>query len=114
MYEVRDFVVSGGLIAYGVNWRDFPRLAAGLLDQIFTGIPTAEIPVQQVSKLELILSRKAAELANAADRYSARRRGNRIKMISARSSLRCMSPFMALLRLPAMSGLRSLSGEKRT
>jgi putative tryptophan/tyrosine transport system substrate-binding protein len=60
MYEARDFVVSGGLIAYGVVRRDFPRLAAGILDQIFKGNSPAEIPVQQASKFELTLNLKAA------------------------------------------------------
>jgi putative ABC transport system substrate-binding protein len=60
MYEVRDFVVSGGLIAYGVVRRDFPRLAAGILDQIFKGSSPGEIPVQRASKFELTLNLKTA------------------------------------------------------
>jgi putative ABC transport system substrate-binding protein len=64
MYEGRDFVVSGGLIAYGADRRDFARLVAGILDQVFKGIPTAEIPVQQASKFELMLNLKAAKLLN--------------------------------------------------
>src|SRR5437660_6355296 len=64
MYEIRDFVFSGGLVAYGAVRRDFPRLAAGILDQIFKGTSPAEIPIQQASKFELTLNLKTAAVLN--------------------------------------------------
>jgi putative ABC transport system substrate-binding protein len=64
MYEGREFVVSGGLIAYGAVRSEFPHLAAGIIDKIFKGNSTAEIPVQQASIFQLTLNLKAARGLN--------------------------------------------------
>ena len=61
IYEHRDFVDVGGLISYGPNLRDVFRRAAGLVDKILKGTPAGELPVEQPTKLELVVNLKAAQ-----------------------------------------------------
>ena len=58
IYEHRDFVESGGLISYGPDLREAGRLAASYVDRILRGTRPADIPVEQVSKVELVMNRK--------------------------------------------------------
>jgi ABC-type uncharacterized transport system substrate-binding protein len=61
MYEERELVVAGGLISYGPDATDLYRQAAGYVDRIFKGAKPADLPVQQPTKLDMVLNVKAAE-----------------------------------------------------
>ncbi|MBI4636971.1 MAG: ABC transporter substrate-binding protein [Candidatus Rokubacteria bacterium] len=60
MYEVREFVEAGGLMAYGVNLAQLFKRAAVFTDKILKGARPAELPVEQPTRFELIVNVKAA------------------------------------------------------
>ncbi len=51
----------GGLVAYGVNYADVYRRAAGFADKIFKGANPADLPVEQPTKLEFVINLKTAK-----------------------------------------------------
>ena len=60
-YPAREFVELGGLLSYGVDYSDLYYRAAGLIDRIFKGERPANLPVEQPTKLELVINLKAAK-----------------------------------------------------
>ena len=60
-YPAREFVELGGLLSYGVDYPALYYRAAGLIDKIFHGARPANLPVEQPTKLELIINLKAAK-----------------------------------------------------
>ena len=61
VYPLRSFVTRGGLISYGDDVVTHYRLAAGYVDRIFKGASPATLPVEQPTKLELVVNAKAAQ-----------------------------------------------------
>jgi putative ABC transport system substrate-binding protein len=61
MYPLADYVVGGGLISYGVNNLDLFRRAATYVDKILKGAKPADLPIEQATKLELVVNLKAAK-----------------------------------------------------
>ena len=61
MYHQTDFVEAGGLMSYGVNIPDLNRRAAAYVDKILKGAKPGDIPVEQPTKLELVVNLKAAK-----------------------------------------------------
>jgi putative ABC transport system substrate-binding protein len=61
MYEARELVAAGGLVSYGPNVTDLYRQAAGYVDRIFNGAKPADLPIQQPTKLDLVLNLKTAK-----------------------------------------------------
>ncbi len=60
IYPSKEFVDVGGLMAYGVSYPDLYFRAASLIDKIFRGAKPGDLPVEQPTKLELIVNLKAA------------------------------------------------------
>ena len=56
-----DFVHAGGLMSYGVHYRDSYHRAAAYVDKILKGTKPADLPVEQPTKLELIINLKTAK-----------------------------------------------------
>jgi putative ABC transport system substrate-binding protein len=59
-YALRVFAVNGGLFSYGVDAKDLFRRGAAYVSEILKGAKPANLPVQQPTKYELIINRKAA------------------------------------------------------
>ena len=61
IYFSKEFVDEGGLMSYGVDLDDLFRKAAHYVDKILKGTKPADLPVQQATKFEFIISLKAAK-----------------------------------------------------
>ena len=60
-YESRAFVEDGGLMSYGPSFTDMYRRSASFVVQILRGEKPAELPMQQPTRFELVISRRAAQ-----------------------------------------------------
>lgn len=55
-----EYVNAGGLLAFGVNFPDLCRRAAGFVDKILKGAKPADLPVEQPARFEIAINLKAA------------------------------------------------------
>jgi putative ABC transport system substrate-binding protein len=60
MYNARQFVQLGGLIAYGASISDLNRRTVVYADKILKGARASDLPVEQPTKFELFINRKTA------------------------------------------------------
>ena len=61
VYEVRDYVVAGGLMSYGLDYRENLRWGTTYVDRILRGTQPKDLPVEQASKFELVINLKTAK-----------------------------------------------------
>jgi len=61
VYPNSEFALSGGLISYGGDVRAGYRIAGGYVGRILKGTRPSDLPVQQSTKIELILNLKTAK-----------------------------------------------------
>ena len=61
VYPHREFVDSGGLIAYGPNLASLFQRAATYVDKILKGAKPGDLPIEQPTGFELVLSMKTAK-----------------------------------------------------
>jgi len=61
MVQGRHFVEAGGLVSYYHNSVDTWRRASVYVDKILRGAKPADLPVEQVTKLELLINLKTAK-----------------------------------------------------
>jgi putative ABC transport system substrate-binding protein len=60
IYQYRKFVEAGGLISYSASLMDSHRQLGVYVGQILSGAKPADLPVQQSTKVELIINLKTA------------------------------------------------------
>jgi putative ABC transport system substrate-binding protein len=60
VYELREYVDFGGLASYGPSLVELSRRTATYVDKIIRGAKPSDLPVEQPTHLELVLSQKAA------------------------------------------------------
>jgi putative tryptophan/tyrosine transport system substrate-binding protein len=61
IYATREFVDADGLMSYAASYPDLYRRAAGYIDRIFKGAKPADLPVEQPTKLELVINLATAK-----------------------------------------------------
>ena len=61
VYQFREFVAAGGLMGYGGNVMDAFRAVGVYTGRILNGEKAADLPVQQVTKVELFINLKTVK-----------------------------------------------------
>lgn len=61
IYALREFVDNGGLMAYAVNTPHQFRRAAAYIAKILKGAKPADLPVEQPTRVDLVINLKAAK-----------------------------------------------------
>jgi putative ABC transport system substrate-binding protein len=61
IYAVREAPAEGGLMSYGVNNIELYQRAAYFVDRILKGAKPSDLPVEQPSKLDLVINLKTAK-----------------------------------------------------
>jgi len=60
IYQYREFAAAGGLMSYGTNIADMFHLTGVYTGRILKGEKPADLPVQQTTKVELIINLRTA------------------------------------------------------
>jgi putative ABC transport system substrate-binding protein len=61
MFQTKQYAMDGGLLAYAPDYADQGKRAARYVDRILKGINPGDLPVEQPTKLELVINLKTAK-----------------------------------------------------
>ena len=60
IYGFREFTEAGGLMSYGLSFRDYYKGVARYVDAVLKGAKPADMPVEQPTRIELVINRATA------------------------------------------------------
>ncbi len=61
IYGYREFATAGGLMSYGISYREYYKGVARYIDAVLRGSKPADLPVEQPAKIELVINMKTAK-----------------------------------------------------
>ena len=61
VYGFREYAEAGGLISYGLSYRDYFKGVARYVDKVLRGTKPADLPVEQPTKIELVINLASAK-----------------------------------------------------
>jgi len=61
MYGFREYAEEGGLVSYGLSYRDYFKAVARYVDRVLRGTKPADLPVEQPTRFELVINLKTAK-----------------------------------------------------
>jgi putative ABC transport system substrate-binding protein len=61
VYGFREYAEAGGLISYGLSYRAYYRGVARYVDKVLRGTKPADLPVEQPTKIELVINLASAK-----------------------------------------------------
>ena len=61
VYGFREYVEAGGLISYGLSYRDYYKDIARYVDKVLRGTKPADLPVEQPTQIELAINLASAK-----------------------------------------------------
>ena len=61
IYGFREFVEAGGLMSYGLSFRDYYKGVARYVDKVLKGTKPADLPVEQPTRIELVINLATAK-----------------------------------------------------
>jgi len=56
IYGYREFTQAGGLMSYGLSYREYYKRVALYIDAVLKGVKPADLPVEQPTKIELVIN----------------------------------------------------------
>ena len=60
IYSFREFAEAGGLMSYGISFRDYYRNLARYVAKVLNGTRPADLPVEQPTKIEFVINAATA------------------------------------------------------
>ena len=60
VFGMKDFALAGGLLSYGPDIAETLRGSASYIDRILKGAKASDLPVEQPTRLELVVNLKTA------------------------------------------------------
>jgi putative tryptophan/tyrosine transport system substrate-binding protein len=61
IYGFREFAEAGGLMSYGLSYREYYKGVARYVDKVLKGVKPADLPVEQPTRIEFVINQSTAK-----------------------------------------------------